>query len=273
MYDITQIILDILKKYTKDDICDFDWHYNIINSFIKSHQPIKAILPAFPGKAINPNLCPSNMPDGAEKYAVDILKKITTEIHKVYKPGIELNIFHDGYYFIPLAMDYEYYKMQEYVDVIKKMFTGFSVKSIDMKDTTEGTTFDARLNYWEINNYPTDMEFEKYKNSHKEIYDGIAAFFFYNYSSYLYPLESNHFRKKISRYIANKYLKINLSVQMYIEKKYSNYLRLSVKQQNNEKSKKFYIDILNDIKNEGLPWMNTLVLEDGVPVIRKFRKE
>lgn len=69
-------------------------------------------------KCLNPYLAPSNLPDEAEDYALNILKKITEGVRKIYKPGIEISLFHDGYYFIPLAMDYDYYRMQEYVAMI-----------------------------------------------------------------------------------------------------------------------------------------------------------
>lgn len=271
MYDHTEIILSHIKQYTKGDQCDFGWHYDKINSFVKKKQPIKAIIPAFPGKPINPNLAPSNLPDGAEDYAIGTLKKLVMGIQKIYKPGIEIFLFHDGYYFIPLAMDYDYYRMQEYVDIIKKKCKGSSIFSIDMNDTTIGSTFEARLNYWNYMNFPTSNELDAYLIKNPNILIELSAFFFYNYSKYLYPTETTHFRQKISKFIAQQYVKINLSVQKYIEKTYPDHLRLSVKQQKDPHSRKIYIDVLDGIKNEGLPWMNTLLEEHGELVIKKFR--
>ncbi len=273
MYDITENILNILKQYNDQDKCNFQYHYDIIKSFVKERKTIPAIIPAFPGKAINPNLCPSNIPDGAEEYAINLLKKITTDIQKIYKPGIHIKIFHDGYYFIPLGMDYDYYHMQEYVDIIKKMCKNYQISSIDMKDTTEGSTFEARLNYWQFHNTPADDEILEFMRQHKDVYIGLLAFFFNNFSCYLYPLESRNFRKKISEFIAHKYISINLGVQKYIDNNFSNHLRLSVKRQNNVNSHKLYIDILKGIKNEGLPWMNTLVKNGDELIIQKFRKD
>ena len=272
MHNISEEILNILRSYNDSDVCDFQHHQRIIQSYVKKNKPIISVIPAFPGKAINPNLCPSNLPDGAEQYAIDVLKRITTSVRKIYKPGIHIKIFHDGYYFIPLGMEYEYYRMQEYVDLIKKMCRNYPIYSIDMKDTTEGATFEARLNYWEFYNTPSKEEVQKFMEQHNEVYTGLMAFFFYNYSSYLYPLESRSFRKNISKFIATKYVSINLSVQKYIDANFSNCLRLSVKKQNNPQSKKLYIDILNGIKNEGLPWMNTLVKEGDDFIVQKFRK-
>lgn len=273
MYDISENILNVLKQYNGQDKSDFQYHYDIIKSYVKDKKTILAIIPAFPGKAINPNLCPSNIPDGAEEYAVNLLKKITTDIQKIYKPGIHIKIFHDGYYFIPLGMDYDYYRMQEYVDIIRKMCKDYSISSIDMKDTTEGSTFEARLNYWQFYNTPTNDEIQKFMLNNKDVYTGLLAFFFNNYSSYLYPLESRNFRKKISEFIAHKYISINLGVQKYIDNTFPNYLRLSVKRQNNLNSHKLYIDLLKGIKNEGLPWMNTLVKDGDELIIQKFRKD
>ncbi len=142
-----------------------------------------------------------------------------------------------------------------------------------MNDTTEGSTFEARLNYWNYKNLPTEQEMLEYLDTQPDIIQNLSAFFFYNYSKYLYPTESISFRQKISKYIASNYAKINISVQKYIEKNYTDYLRFSVKKQHNENSKKMYIDILDGIENEGLPWMNTLLYENGKPIIRKFRKE
>lgn len=273
MYDHVENILSYLKQYNQNDVCDFQWHDKILKKFVDRKEKIRAIIPAFPGKPINPNLAPSNLPDGAEDYALNILKKIVNGVRKIYKPGIEISLFHDGYYFIPLAMDYDYYRMQEYVDIIRKKCKNSDIISIDMNDTTEGSTFEARLNYWNYKNFPTEQEMLEYLNNQPYIIRDLSAFFFYNYSQYLYPTESTHFRQKISKYIASRYIKINLSVQKYIEKKYANYLRFSVKKQCNENSKKMYIDILDGIKNDGLPWMNTLIYENGIPIITKFRKE
>lgn len=124
---------------------------------------------------------------------------------------------------------------------------------------TAKNTIDIGIAYWNYKNFPTEQEVLEHLNNHPHIIRDLATFFFYNYSQYLYPTESTHFRQKISKYIAAHYVEINLSVQKYIEKNYENYLRLSVKKQNNENSKKMYIDILDGIENDGLPWMNTLV--------------
>lgn len=273
MCDIVENILNILKEYNDGDSCNFQYHYNTIRSYVKKRKQIIAIIPAFPGKAINPNLCPSSLPDGAEEYAINVLKRITQDVKKIYKPGIHIKIFHDGYYFIPLGMEYEYYQMQEYVDIIRKMCRDYPISSIDMKDTTEGSTFEARLNYWELYNTPTNEEKQKFISEHKEVYTGIMSFFFHNYSGYLYPLETRSFRKKISEFIAQKYITTNLGVQKYIEKNFGDCLRLSVKPQKNEYSCKLYINILKGMKNEGLPWMNTLVKDGDDFVVQKFRKD
>ena len=273
MYDVAENILNVLKEYNGCDLCDFQYHHDIIQAYVKKRRQVVAVIPAFPGKAVNPNLCPSNLPDGAEEYALNTLKRITKEVQKIYKPGLHIKIFHDGYYFIPLGLEYEYYHMQEYVDIIKKMCRNYPISSIDMKDTTEGSTYEARLNYWQLYNTPTKEEIRDFMEQHMEVFTGVTAFFFHNYSGYLYPLETRSFRKKISEFMAQKYISINLGVQKYIENNFSNCLRLSVKRQNNEHSRKLYIDILKGIKNEGLPWMNTLVKEGDDFIVRKFRKD
>ncbi len=264
-------ILKCLKLYNDDDTCDFDYHYDTIKSYVDAKDPIPAILPSFPGKPINPNLAPSHIPDGAEEYAINNLKKLSRDIEKIYPPGMHIKIFHDGYYFIHLAMDYDYYRMQEYVDIIKLMCKNTNISSVDMKDVTEGSTYEARMNYWSCSYYPSEDDVNKYNEVNPLVYSGMVIFFYNHFSKYLYPNKSQGFRRRISKHVARNYVTVNMSVQNYIKTRYADDVRLSVKKQNNKDSKKFYIDILNGIENHGLPWMNTLVEENGNKIIKKFR--
>lgn len=269
--DISFRVLECLKEYNGSDLCDFSHHYDIIKSYVEAGETIQAILPSFPGKPINPNLAPSHIPDGAEEYAINTLKKMVSDIEKLYSPGIHVKLFHDGYYFIHLAMDYDYYRMQEYVDIIKTMCRGHNISSVDMKDVTEGTTYEARMNYWSCLYYPSAEEVEDYNRCNPLVYSGMVAFFYNHYSKYLYPNKSNAFRRRVSKHIAQSYVMVNMSVQNYIKEHYAHEFRLSVKRQNDPMSQKFYVDILKGIENRGLPWMNTLVEEDGKKIIKKFR--
>jgi len=269
--DTSSKVIEFLKEFNDGDICDFEYHRSVIETYILRNKTIPAILPSFPGKPINPNLAPSHIPDGAEEYAISKLKEMIAGVEKIYAPGINIKLFHDGYYFIHLAMDYDYYRMQEYVDTIKLLCKDSNITSIDLKNVTEGSTFEARMNYWNCLYYPTEEEINTYNMLYPEVYSGMVAFFYNHFSRYLYPHKSNLFRRKVSKYIAWNYVVVNMSVQNYIKDHFKDDLRLSVKKQDNITSQKFYVDILQGIENHGLPWMNTLIEENGRKVIKKFR--
>lgn len=271
-YETSAKIMQILHKYSDGDISDFEHHRIIIEGYVSKNVTIQAILPAFPGKPINPNLAPSHIPDGAEEYAISKLNEMIESVKGIYEPGINVKLFHDGYYFIHLAMDYDYYRMQEYVDMIKHLCIGKNIESIDFKDVTEGSTFEARMNFWNFMYYPGKEEVENYNSINTELYDGMVIFFFNNFSKYLYPSKSNKFRRKLSKYVAENYICVNMSIQNFLKAHYQDHLRLSVKRQSSISSKKLYFDLLQGIESRGLPWMNTLIEEGGKKIVRKFRE-
>lgn len=68
-----------------------------IYSIIKTGQPIKMCLPAFPFKSPNSrDKVLGNLPDKAEEFALAHLNGICLAINDVYAPGAKLRIISDG---------------------------------------------------------------------------------------------------------------------------------------------------------------------------------
>ena len=68
----------------------------VIGHFVKGNEPILCILPAFPGKSPNPNKVIGHEPDLGEHLALKQLHDICTEVHRIYPPGMKIQLCSDG---------------------------------------------------------------------------------------------------------------------------------------------------------------------------------
>ena len=68
-----------------------------IEYFINKKEPIQLMLPAFPFKIANPLKSSRGDADLAEVAAFCRFNEINLQIRKIYKPGAQINVFHDGH--------------------------------------------------------------------------------------------------------------------------------------------------------------------------------
>lgn len=71
-------------------------HLEKVSQSILNQQPIRFVLPAFPGKSPNPAKVLGYLPDMAEQQALIFLNALCDRIQDIYSPGAELIICSDG---------------------------------------------------------------------------------------------------------------------------------------------------------------------------------
>jgi L-tyrosine isonitrile synthase len=101
-------LLETEDYFDDIEVCDLpkdetELHIHKIQEMIKNNEPIKMVLPAFPGKSPNRNKTLSKLPDLAEKNSIDNLNKLCKEIAEIYPHGVSMIICSDGYVFSDLV--------------------------------------------------------------------------------------------------------------------------------------------------------------------------
>ncbi|CCF58502.1 hypothetical protein KAFR_0E03510 [Kazachstania africana CBS 2517] len=101
-----EIFTDYFASNLKNTIVGDEWEkggrdYFIdrVKYFTDRYLRIECILPAFPCKSSNQNKVNGTMPDKGEELALRRLIKATTEVSKVYPPGMKVWIVSDGHVF------------------------------------------------------------------------------------------------------------------------------------------------------------------------------
>lgn len=67
-----------------------------VEKFVAAGQPVRFVLPAFPGKSPNSAKVLGVLPDTAERLALEFLDRLTERIREVYAPGARILICSDG---------------------------------------------------------------------------------------------------------------------------------------------------------------------------------
>ncbi|MFI1968691.1 hypothetical protein BLA24_11665 [Streptomyces cinnamoneus] len=73
-----------------------DAHLHRVERYVAAGEPVRMVLPAFPGKSPNTAKVLGVLPDMAERLALDFLSGLTGRIREVYAPGAEILICSDG---------------------------------------------------------------------------------------------------------------------------------------------------------------------------------
>ncbi len=73
-----------------------DAHLARVERYVAAGEPVRFVLPAFPGKSPNTAKVLGVLPDMAERLALEFLGGLTARIREVYAPGAEILICSDG---------------------------------------------------------------------------------------------------------------------------------------------------------------------------------
>jgi L-tyrosine isonitrile synthase len=91
--------------------CDGDYcttcasvHVGRVRHHVRARQPVRFILPAFPGKSPNLAKVFGPVPDLAEELALDFLNSLAGQIQQIYPPGARITICSDGRVFSDLVL-------------------------------------------------------------------------------------------------------------------------------------------------------------------------
>ncbi len=94
--EFQRMVGSVEESHPSDCPCCMRPHLGKVTSAILKQQPIRFVLPAFPGKSPNLNKVLGRLPDMAERQALRFLNKICQRIEDIYEPGAEMVICSDG---------------------------------------------------------------------------------------------------------------------------------------------------------------------------------
>jgi L-tyrosine isonitrile synthase len=124
-------------------------HLSKIVLAVSNGEPVKFVLPAFPGKSPNPAKVLGPLPDMAERCALEFLQTLCDRIKRYYAPGAEIILASDGRVFSDVVgMRDE--DVTNYQDEISKMIATLGLNSIstfNLEELFNEMTFDEMRNH------------------------------------------------------------------------------------------------------------------------------
>lgn len=274
-------ILSILQKHRR--VRNHENQYPIapfiplVVDLIKDDKPFKMTLSAFHCKSINPDSVLGTTPDGAEEEAIKTLESVCAQINKIYPPGCELLIVHEGHFYSDIKIVPTDAVIDHYEDLIHKMTHNPSIKYCNiMKEFFSPNYDEARR-----------MIFEKYIDSIETIeglvrdnpevlkrYVAYKAFVVSEFSPVLMKGLSKTEIKAESKRLAYLWMQRYLVFKKVTADLFQDYFKLSVLSYPS-KSKSFGINLVVNTASCGLPWFHVLLKKaDGsMQLIKKHEAE
>jgi pyoverdine/dityrosine biosynthesis protein Dit1 len=106
-------------------------HMDKVVASILKQEPVRFVLPAFPGKSPNLTKVLSPLPDMAERLALEFLEQLCTQIQKVYAPGAKIILCSDGRVFSDIV-GIEERDVTAYQDALLQMFKDLSISHLSL---------------------------------------------------------------------------------------------------------------------------------------------
>jgi len=260
-------ILAIMKRFHGQETgADYEHHKRTIARYIEKGEPIHCIIPAFPGKSINPDSVFSGEPDKGDLMGVQTLIRLQEEISEVYAPGCKIAIFHDGHFFRNTGCARSFEEMDAYVERIKEETKGKGFRSYTIGDFYAETTYEEMLETFYLERIPSQdalraciagSDRAKSDLTHK------ICFVYNEFAPVLWPYASNTKKQVNSKKTAYEFMAIEKGISSLIADKFPDYVRLSIHQQDDPASKKFFINLLPLCDGRSTPWFHVLLEKNG----------
>ncbi len=119
-------------------------HLSKIISAVAQRQPVKLVLPAFPGKSPNPAKVLGPLPDMAERCALEFLQHICDRIKGYYSPGAQIILCSDGRVFSDVVgiRDVDVTNYQKEISKMIQELGLTSITTFNLEELYEGQSFD-----------------------------------------------------------------------------------------------------------------------------------
>lgn len=251
-----QEIFKILKKYLYgENIKELELvTLTKIKEMINRQTPICFVMPAFPGKSPNLNSSINGCFGYEEVYSISVLNKMLNEINSVYKYGAKLYIIHDGHLFVDLNITRSDLELDDYIKKFREKISS-NIVSITLNDLMGTIDYkEARKLFYKEYLKLTNEKELKGKNIEKEIL--FTKIEFYNQLFSNVDISKNQIQK-LAKITAKKSLLIKEGLNICINKKFPNMIRLSIHYQMSN-SNKLGIKLIDRAINFGSPWFNII---------------
>ncbi|CAD5123867.1 DgyrCDS12174 [Dimorphilus gyrociliatus] len=236
-----------------------------ITEQILKGDPIKFILPAFPGKSKNNRTKTlSHKPDMAELLSLRHLEEFCYDVRDIYSEGVEFVIFGDGRLYGEI-LEYGDNVIQEYIDIFCSFIKNNQLKYEDADSLYGNLNFDEVrqkvYKLYEVDLATVDKLIRTNENINR-VYLGFLRFFQDEFATTdTFQNVSNKEKKRILKEKARRLIRANLTYSNMIQNIYSDYLRFSIHAHDN--SEKVGIS-LSDSRSSGSPWHNCAIkMKDG----------
>lgn len=169
----------------------------ILASVIRK-EPIRFVLPAFPGKSPNPSKVLGPLPDYAEKLSLSFLDDLCSQVKGIYPPGMKVIICSDGRVFSDIVKikESDVSAYQKEIATMIKEISSDDISLFNLDDVFDGLSFNQMRDQL-MKRYGTSKEILKYKVKNgaskeasfeekeaNQMYRGITKFLF---EDSLYP--------------------------------------------------------------------------------------
>lgn len=254
---IQKIIAAFSPYHMGETACDDFWFAQKVREYIKQEKPIDFLLLAFPGKSINPNSVSGYFPDLGEYLALGNLRILLQEISKIYSPGATLHIISDGYFFMHTGCIRPEHELDAYFDKINQIKKSDRIKFYRIHDFYNANSLDQKIDIFEKQYLPDMAEvYNAIENDpyYRRIYPDRIAFIYHEFTPVLFADHSNSRRHAMAKLIARSFIGYQMAVNSLIKDYFTDHIRLSIHQQHDPASKKYYIDMLPNVAGKGTPW-------------------
>jgi len=263
-----RVVLNDSQESDREQLEACNHHLERIASAINRKEPIRMLLPAFPGKSPNRRKTLGSMPDLAENLAINKLTSLCDSIKSIYKYGAKIIICSDGYCFADIVHISDD-DIREYSICLKDLISKFTDDGIGFYDLTDAFDGVADMNVLREELMITSAEsLASLRSRCREdlqlnaMYKGITRFLLEDYMglSQYANLTKTAIQKQAKK---NSYRVIQRSNawSRLIEQNFPGSVRLSIHPQYSS-SKKIGISLVDAEDNWLTPW-HSVAIKDG----------
>jgi len=210
----------------------FDFHYSTVASYLARGEPIHFVLPAFPAKSPNAKKVVGELPDQAERLALEFLQSCCEQLSCFYAPGARITICSDGHVFSDLVgvtdEDVTAYG-QGIADMIRQI-GGSSIDLFSLENAFGRASFDhVRTELMEL--FATPIEQLRARvladDAARAMFNGIHRFMFED-QSVLRPEQSRSKLREECKYLAYRVIQRSDAWSKLVAKEFPEAVRLSI---------------------------------------------
>lgn len=226
---------------------------------LKPGEPLRLLLPAFPGKSANSEHVFGPNADAAEAVAVGELDAMTNSIASAYEGGVELVVLHDGAFYCGLPALREMDDMDAYVDQVHRMSTSPNITWLTVDDLFPAADRERAVDCF-VSEYCVDpIALHDSLATDEDLHSRYRVF--HSFLDHEIPMvegQSWRARKRYMREATSFYMSRNLGVWKLIEERFHDHLLLSVHGHGVD-VKKVGINLIRGGHTSGTPWFHCLL--------------